>query len=100
MGNVSSEAEFIKKIIEILGPIIGEEIKICSREKPYGIVKERIPVKIFEKSGWVVWDYIIWNELTFEYVEEDKTVKMSLFQDISDRKTEERLRKIEEKYGI
>ncbi len=100
MGDSIGKTEIIKSIIEVLGPIIGEGIKICRREQPYGIVKERIPVKMFDKTGWVVWDYIIWNELTFEYVEEDKAVKMSLFQDISDRKTEERLRKIEEKYGI
>ena len=85
----------ILKAIEI---IVGT-VTVIARDKPYGVVKERSPVSIDGTNGWIVWDYIIWNELTFEYSEGSDTKKVSFFTSISDKETKEKLDELKAKYG-
>ena len=44
-----------------------------------------------------MWDYILWNELTFEEI--DTHVKHLLFTSISDKETKVRFDLLVEKYG-
>lgn len=45
----------------------------------------------------LVWDYIIWNELTFENANTHE--KMSLFNSISDSETENKFNELVNLYG-
>lgn len=66
-------------------------------KKPYGIVHKRHPIIYNGQNGYLVWDYIIWNELTFENAHTHE--KMSLFNSISDKETEERFNELVGLYG-
>lgn len=45
-------------VINLLGQVI--------KTGPFGIVHKTHEVTIGGKKGLLVWDYILWNELTFE----------------------------------
>lgn len=89
------------------GPSIESVLKIISnvscaveeviREKPYGIVHKSARIHYGKQSGRLVWDYIIWNELTFE--DDDTHRKISLMNNLSDKKTEEMFDELVSKYG-
>lgn len=49
------------------------------------------------QKGRIVWDYIIWNELTFE---NEQGEKASLFTSMSDTETKEKFDLLVDKYGI
>lgn len=78
--------------------IAAELLKWIASTKPFGIVHRTAPINYGGKVGLLVWDYVIWNELTFlDY--EDKS-KQSLFNSISDNETEARFNEIVSRYGI
>lgn len=92
MDNMEQLA-FLKSVTEIVKEIVVDAV----RNRPYGIVHESHEVSIGGKDGLLVWDYIIWNELTFE--EFDTGRKRSLFNSISDTETKTRFELLVEKYG-
>jgi hypothetical protein len=64
--------------------------------RKYGIVHKREKVEINGIKGFLVWDYIIYNEITFE----DMNGNMySFFSNISDKKTEEEWSRLIQKFG-
>ncbi len=87
------------EVIKMLEPIF-KIAGLALEDKPYGIVKERIPIRINNIDGWLVWDYIVWNELTFEYEDKDGTRKLSLFNKINDEETQNKFDELKSKYGI
>ena len=85
------------KFIADVAKIVTEVVVDTIRTKPYGIIHDSHPVSIHGKDGWLKWDYIILNELTFEEIDTGK--KHSLFQSLSDKDTKERFDSLVEKYG-
>lgn len=83
-----------------MGNIFGEIAAGITRElidkKPYGIVHKRYPITYGGENGYLVWEYIIWNELTFENVITHE--KMSLFNSISDTETEAKFNELVKLY--
>ena len=89
--NYGLDAETIKIIAEI-AKIVGKTIKYAIRTKPYGIVHDSYEFVENGKKIRLVWDYIIWNELTLEDTETGE--KRSIFTSFSDKETKEKFDKI------
>ena len=84
----------IMVMIEAGGNILGKMKEIM--DKSYGFIHKRSPAVIDGKSGFLVWDYIVWNEITFE---DDKGKMYSFFTSVSDNETEQVWNELMEKYG-
>ena len=65
--------------------------------KMHGWVHKRTTAEINGKKGFLVWDYIIYNEITF-HADDDSII--SFFNSLSDEKTEAEWNKLVEKYGV
>lgn len=61
------------------------------------MVHDSCGVNMNGQKGRIVWDYIIWNELTFE---NEQGEKASLFTSMSDTETKEKFDLLVDKYGI
>ena len=72
----------LAKVLEESGGILEK----TSRIKPYGIVKKRELFTFHGEEWWVVWDYIIWNEITLENFKTGK--KVSMWQGLSDEEAQ------------
>jgi len=75
--------------------LLKEAIKISSRT--YGVVHKSTPAVMNGDKGFLIWDYIVWNELTF--LNSETGAITSLYHSISDRKMEERFNEFARKYG-
>ena len=87
-------------ILKFLGEaatIITEVAVETVRSKPYGIVHDSHEIVMCGKKGLLVWDYILYNELTFEEI--DTQIKHSLFTSVSDEETKARFELLVEEYG-
>ena len=78
--------------------IVAEIVKWIADKKPFGIVHKTAPVNYGGRPGLLVWDYIVWNELTF--VDGETKEKQSLFNSGDDKKTEAEFNRIVSQYGI
>ena len=78
--------------------IVKELLKWIADNKPFGIVHKTAPINYGGEIGLLVWDYIVWNELTF--VDHATKSKQSLFNSFSDHKTSEKFNEIVSRYGI
>ncbi|MBR5515293.1 MAG: hypothetical protein IKU52_03730 [Clostridia bacterium] len=67
-------------------------------DRDYGIVHKSAVIKYNGIEGWLIWDYLLVNELTFEEKESGK--KHSLKVTVSDKKMEACFNELVEKYGI
>jgi len=83
------------EVIELLRDVIGPAVTYISRM--HGIVHKRTTAEINGVKGFLVWDYIIYNEITFDDVNGNI---YSFFSSISDKETEDEWNKLVEKYGI
>lgn len=63
----------------------------------YGIIHKKEPAQINGKTGYLIWDYIVYNEITFK--SDDGEIER-FFQSGSDKETEEKWKELVEKYGI
>ena len=78
--------------------MIKEILEWCAKNKPFGVVHKTAPIHYGGEDGILVWDWVIWNELTF--VDRATKSKQSLFNSISDTATQEKFDEIVSKYGI
>lgn len=62
-----------------------------------GKIERAVPVEFNGAKGFLVWDYIIWNEIYF--VSNDKKINQTLFTSISDKETAKRFEGFASKYG-
>jgi len=62
----------------------------------YGPIYRRTEAEVDGKKGWLIWDYMLFNEITFQ--DEDGNI-MSFFNSISDKQTEAEWDKLVQKYG-
>ena len=84
-----------KDVIILLKDVIGPVVKEVSRM--HGIVHKRTDVEINGVKGFLVWDFIVYNEITFD----DMNGKIySFFNSFSDEDTEAEWNRLVEKYGV
>lgn len=63
----------------------------------HGIIHRRAPAEINGIRGYLVWDFIVLNEITFD--DADGNI-ISFFTSISDTKTEAEWNRLVSKYGV
>lgn len=78
-----------------LAEALSEAIRLASRT--YGAVHKAVPVVINEEKGFLIWDYILFNELTF--LNSETRELTSLFTSFSDEEMEKRFNEFAIKYG-
>ncbi len=76
-------------------PFAKEIVKGIS--KKYRFIHRRAPAEINGIKGFFVWDYILYNEITFEDTDGEM---FSFFTSFSDKETEAQWNELIEKYGI
>lgn len=86
------------KVIKELAEFALVETIEAIKKKKYGIIHKKAPVKYNGIEGNLVWDFILFNELTFE--EKETGEKHSIKISASDKETEEIFNSFVEKYGI
>lgn len=69
---------------------------IKSAARTYGVIHEKARAELDGKEGFLIWDYILFNEITF--LSDDGEIK-SLFISGSDKKTREAWNDLVRKYG-
>lgn len=86
-----------KVIMEILAaaPELGKIIERAS--KTHGFVHKRAEAEINGIRGFLVWDFIVYNEITFDDAEGNI---MSFFTSMSDDETEAEWNRLVRKYGV
>ena len=65
--------------------------------KQHGFIHDSVPARFGDKTGRLVWDYILYNEITFD--SEDGKI-ISLFTSLSDAETKKRWDVLVDKYGL
>ena len=95
MSNNSAIVDAVKKVVPDL---LFNGIKTVIREKPYGIIKKRARICYDGIKGDLVWDALLFNEITFE--DEETHTKRSFGLKWDDEKTEKEFDEIVKKYGI
>ena len=87
----------VKAIMEILAaaPELG---KIWERvSKIHGFIHKKTEAAINGIRGFLVWDFVVYNEITFDDAEGNI---MPFFTSISDDKTEAEWNRLVKKYGV
>ena len=85
------------EVIKLLIDAGFEVVKKVISDGPYMIVEDSAFVCVGGKKGRIVWDYLVYNELTFET---DDGVKYQLYTGFSDKETKKRFDAFVSKYGI
>lgn len=83
-----------KRVLEKLETVAGEMVE--GVKKTYGLIHKRTEAEVNGKKGFLIWDYILYNEITFQ--DEDGNI-MSFYNSISDKQTEAEWDKLVKKYG-
>ena len=81
-------------VLYIIQQLIPEAKKIS---KAHGFVHKRAEAEINGIRGFLVWDFIVYNEITFDDSEGNI---MSFFTSTSDDKTEVEWNRLVRKYGV
>ena len=89
-----------EKLLNMIGQLpIGEWIehveKVVGRK--YGFIHRSTTAEIHGVKGFLIWDYIIYNEITFKNMAGD--IVISLYSGFSDRETETRWNELVKEYG-
>ena len=85
------EAMAVLAIIQQLIPVAKKVSKV------HGFVHKRTEVEINGKRGFLVWDFIVYNEITFDDAEGNI---ISFFTSMSDDETEAEWNQLVRKYGV
>ena len=84
-----------KEIIEV---VLKELLEWIEKNKPFGFIHRTEPINYCGELGLLVWDYIIWNEITF--VDQKTKFQQSLYSSFSDKNTEEKFNELVSRYGM
>ena len=98
MAGVSSKD--VTKIISTVtkaAVVLGGAAKFIAETKPYGIIHKTHPITFEGRPGNLVWDYILYNELTFE--DRETKEKMRLAIKLNDKDMEDLFNRIVEADG-
>lgn len=88
------DGEKAMAVLAIIQQLIPEAKKIS---KAHGFVHKRAEAEINGIRGFLVWDFIVYNEITFDDTEGNI---MSFFTSTSDDKTEVEWNRLVRKYGV
>ena len=88
------DGEKAMAVLAIIQQLIPEAKKIS---KAHGFVHKRAEAEINGIRGFLVWDFIVYNEITFDDSEGNI---MSFFTSTSDDKTEVEWNRLVRKYGV
>ena len=88
------DGEKAMAVLAIIQQLIPEAKKIS---KAHGFVHKRAEAEINGIRGFLVWDFIVYNEITFDDTEGNI---MSFFTSTSDDKTEVEWNRLVGKYGV
>lgn len=100
MGDCKMNFSSILKALEAAATAIhtvSDTVQTVSEEKPYGFIHKQAFITYMGCKGRLVWDYIVWNELTFENHETGK--KYSLGNSFSDKETEQFFNELVQRFG-
>lgn len=93
--------EMICKMVQVavseILPDVVAIIRDVADKPPHGIIHKRIEAKICDIQGFLVWDYIVWNEITFD---DEYGNIISFFNSISDKETKKVWNQLVDRYGI
>ena len=99
----------INEVMELIERALYNANRIAQfiKNGPYGIIHKQAFIEYNGKKAKLVWDYVLWNELTVEVFntvsDTDKdvnTVKYSIAEKISDSEMEKMFNEILEKYPL
>lgn len=85
---------FVKDVLELIED--GNKL-MKAISHIYGIIYKQVPAKIHDEKGFLIWDYILFNEITFKDMQGNI---YSLFKSWSDTKTEKVWDELVKKYGV
>ena len=85
----------MREVINLKETLVKEAIKLSSRT--YGIIHKSTPAIMNGDKGFLIWDCIIYNELTFLNSETGEIAP--LYHSFSDKKMESRFNEFARKYG-
>ena len=88
------DGEKAMAVLAIIQQLIPEAKKIS---KAHGFVHKRAEAEINGIRGFLVWDFIVYNEITFDDTEGNI---MSFFTSMSDDETEAEWNRLVRKYGV
>ena len=88
------DGEKAMAVLAIIQQLIPEAKKIS---KAHGFVHKRAEAEINGIRGFLVWDFIVYNEITFDDSEGNI---MSFFTSMSDDETEAEWNRLVRKYGV
>lgn len=80
--------------LEIIQQLIPAAKKIA---KMHGLIHKRVEAEINGIHGFLVWDFVIYNEITFDDIEGNI---ISFFTSTSDDETEAEWSQLVKKYGV
>lgn len=84
-----------KEIFKLLVGALPEIVQILS--KTYGVIHKQTQAEINGVQGFLIWDYILFNEITFKDMNENI---YSLFKSADNSETEKKWDELEKKYGV
>lgn len=93
-----------KKVLTIITLVVeGIEVVIKgvklveeNYKNQYGFIHKRVPAIINGEKGFLIWDYILYNEITFK---SEQGEIWSFFTSASDKETQVVWEELEKKYG-
>ncbi len=85
--------EILRLIIQLI-----PTAKMLDPSRAFGFIHKQAPVEINGVKGLLIWDYILWNEITFQDMEQKNII--SLFTGFNDVDTEDRWNELIEEYSI
>ena len=80
-------------------PVLIESAKKLRLDKAHGFIHKSAEAEINGKHGWLIWDYILYNEITFDEDGDDGKC-ISLHHSFSDKETEQVFDALVKKYGV
>lgn len=63
----------------------------------YGFIHKSVPAIINDEKGFLIWDYILYNEITFK---SEQGEIWSFFTSVSDKETQDVWNELEKKFGM
>ena len=86
----------MSKIVSgIVSDVVVDIIKSVSKQ--FGFIEDSHPVNMNGRDGFIIWDYILYNEITF--VDSADKSHTSLYTSFSDTKTRNKFNELVEKFG-
>lgn len=92
------DAENLMTIIKIATGALPLIFTVTEKlSKQHGLIHDSVPACFGGEKGRLVWDYILYNEITFD---SDKGKIFSLFTSVSDEETQKRWDVLVQQYGM